>query len=684
MAGGAADGKGWARIPGGIEVDGEAVEAYIETDLPSRRGAPTVVEDTIVDAVIVEDGEDVLAAALQYAAAGWHVFPVKGRNGGDDPMAWKEPATPRWSKDSTRDPQQIAAWFTGTTGLGVAVDCGKSGLVVCDGDRPDEMRAWLGDGLEAGWTMRGNPDRVSWLFAQNGTPIGCPAKGVSGGEIKGFGGYVVLPPSPHPIGGENRWISRDGGGPPQIPVAVAALIPDRGSADGAQQATTREVDEALSTWTGDAWPDGLAVVLGKLADALPQGRHDAAWDAAAWAADDARAGLYPLKEALDSIEEAFRGALAKGPKPRRWDGGEWARIVRDAVGRALAKPEAKVEERRRRAVPAVTLLEAPPPLEVGGTLDDEVRKRFPPVDFAHLLGEGRPERTWIVEGLLPAGGAVSIVAPGGAGKSLLCLHLALCIARGRPFLNRATQQRRVLVVDRENTETDLAERLDRLGITEADAPWLQEWITYLDLPALDPLDTEQGGRQIMAILDTYRITAGDVVVLDSAQRIVEGDESASDTWRRYYQCTALELKRRGITSIRLDNTGKDPTAGARGSSSKIDDVDLELQYRRVESRPGDFVLKPTKDRIGGIGQIRGHYRVSDGLGTTIPAGIAVYTSPDYAAEVIGLQTAVDFLDKARVPRSAGFHAAWDAVKGLPDHPSRALVREAQAKRQEGS
>jgi hypothetical protein len=65
-------------------------------------------------------------------------------------------------------------------------------------------------------------------------------------------------------------------------------------------------------------------------------------------------------------------------------------------------------------------------------------------------------------------------------------------------------------------------------------------------------------------------------VLDSFQRVTSGPENDSDTIRAYYLHTGIRLKRRGITVIRTDNTGKDINAGARGSSGKRDDLDVEL------------------------------------------------------------------------------------------------------------
>lgn len=157
---------------------------------------------------------DVLTAALGYAARGWRVFPVRGKRPALD-------LAPRWSESSTTDPAMIASWYAGTTGLGVAVDLGASGLVVVDTDHPELIPADWPD--LTGWPYRGNPDRASFLYRRNGTPV--PQASHPWGELKGAGGYVVLPPSPHPSGVAYRWLlDRLDGDPPTLPADLAALV----------------------------------------------------------------------------------------------------------------------------------------------------------------------------------------------------------------------------------------------------------------------------------------------------------------------------------------------------------------------------------------------------------------------------------------------------------------------------
>jgi hypothetical protein len=67
------------------------------------------------------------AAALRYAAKGWHVFPLVPDS--------KVPAVKNWERRATTDADRIErCWSAGAFNIGIA--CGPSGLVVVDLDRP--------------------------------------------------------------------------------------------------------------------------------------------------------------------------------------------------------------------------------------------------------------------------------------------------------------------------------------------------------------------------------------------------------------------------------------------------------------------------------------------------------------------------------------------------------------------
>jgi hypothetical protein len=46
-------------------------------------------------------------------------------------------------------------------------------------------------------------------------------------------------------------------------------------------------------------------------------------------------------------------------------------------------------------------------------------ERFPRLNLGQLLRDDRPEREYVIRGLIPAGASVALVAPAGSKKSLL-------------------------------------------------------------------------------------------------------------------------------------------------------------------------------------------------------------------------------------------------------------------------
>ncbi|PND54349.1 hypothetical protein CRM90_28465 [Mycobacterium sp. ENV421] len=156
---------------------------------------------------LLGDGVDGLSAALAYAAAGLYVLPVKAgtKNPGSVVGA-------RWHDKSTRDPAMIAALWAGTD-HGIAIDLGRSGLVVIDVDYPEMLPEWLRNELKSSGapfqsTRPDVPGRGHYIFRQPaGRRIGCGKGGLAGMglDVKGDGGVIIVEPTVHPEGGEYRW-----------------------------------------------------------------------------------------------------------------------------------------------------------------------------------------------------------------------------------------------------------------------------------------------------------------------------------------------------------------------------------------------------------------------------------------------------------------------------------------------
>lgn len=290
---------------------------------------------------------------------------------------------------------------------------------------------------------------------------------------------------------------------------------------------------------------------------------------------------------------------------------------------------------------------------------ERTKRRFPLADLAGLVDPNRPERVWAWEDVIPEGEHVSIVAPAGIGKSLLALALAVSVARNDDaFIGRELNvPGRVLYIDMENSEDDHSERLRDLGVDLGNVEDIRERLLMLSLPPLSGLDTATGASELWDILDAYEVGAGDLLVLDSTQRIIEGEENSADTFRKLYNHTSRELKRRGITVLRTDNVGHQGTR-ARGSSGKRDDVGAAWLLKEEEADE-TFSLIPTKRRSKGNSGSLTFERANDERGRLIFHP----TESQYSRKV---QAVLDLLEDLGVSEETGQRKAWEAVRAERD------------------
>src|SRR5439155_18507176 len=87
-------------------------------------------------------------------------------------------------------------------------------------------------------------------------------------------------------------------------------------------------------------------------------------------------------------------------------------------------------------------------------------------DMVDLLAEPQQAVAWLVEGLLPLGGLSLLAAKPKVGKSTLARNLALAVARGEPFLDRAVRPGPVVYLALEEHRAGVAEHFTRLGATD--------------------------------------------------------------------------------------------------------------------------------------------------------------------------------------------------------------------------
>ena len=193
--------------------------------------------------------------------------------------------------------------------------------------------------------------------------------------------------------------------------------------------------------------------------------------------------------------------------------------------------------------------------------------RFAPIDWEDLFATDFESADHLPGQLLERGQQIALIGDGKSGKSLVMIDWCVQAIQGLAFLTEnVTEPVTVLYLDSENSRKDLAMRLRSIGAS----PDVLKRLVYLSFPPFKPLDSDDGARQVMKLVDAH---GPDVVILDTVSRFIQGKENDSDTWLALYRLLHRRLKARGIAGIRLDHFGKDAEKGGRGSSAKSQDID---------------------------------------------------------------------------------------------------------------
>ncbi len=267
-------------------------------------------------------------AALAYARAGWYLLPT-------DPSDVKNPGSVvrgHWQGKSSRDPQQIRAWWQENPDYGIALHVGRSGAVAFDLDIDDidlitrAGRPHIAEALRSATAVQGtrcHGDRGHYLFA---TAVGDSFGNGPGpfrrwGQVRGCNGVIVAAPTPHP-NANARYEWRRVGALSPLPGALRSCLSE-GAVD-ADPLTRAELETFLDTYTGRGCgrEDCLNSPKGPVTRFEHQvvegnSRHDTMLRVLLWALSEAMAGCYPAREALDQLHRAFRAAFTDKDDPVR-------------------------------------------------------------------------------------------------------------------------------------------------------------------------------------------------------------------------------------------------------------------------------------------------------------------------------------------------------------------------------
>jgi hypothetical protein len=465
------------------------------------------------------DDNELINAALGYAARGWHVVPLHNPAGaacscgkGDNCSSpAKHPRTEHGLKDATTDPAIIGAWWARWPNANIGLRTGI-GFDVLDIDG-DEGRASLHAALEQhgplpkGPVTRTGGGGAHILFATTGG--GNRAGILPKVDWRGRNGYIVAPPSVHISGQSYRWFAAPTAEPPEAPAWLRNIVapPKATTAPGAHK--------PLPVGVTDGTPYGLQALEGEIADLrrAGEGTRNATLNECAYA-------LYQLVAGGElseyAVEQQLRDA-AIGIGLGDHEIGQTIASARSAgLQHARNAPELKMVYGGRNHH---ALEPAPPPIddyaddntpidpellegiaaEYGITGPDAwkmaeqvtVRVTYErvteyarkltrdarlvreadletigAVNVAELLAQERPERAPLFGALMAQGHNATVVARWKVGKSTFVDNAAIAAASGGSFLGNfhVPQPQRVVIFNYELHEDDMADRLSKYAI----------------------------------------------------------------------------------------------------------------------------------------------------------------------------------------------------------------------------
>ena len=140
-----------------------------------------------------------MKAALDYAARGWHVLPIKADTKGRGKNGRSTQLLDNGHNDASCDPEQVAAWWKKWPDANIGLSLAASGLVAVDPDlyKPDcEWEQFrLANGIDEIETLTQRSPSGGWHYIFKAPPdASYPGKLAKEVDVK-HNGYIMLAPS---------------------------------------------------------------------------------------------------------------------------------------------------------------------------------------------------------------------------------------------------------------------------------------------------------------------------------------------------------------------------------------------------------------------------------------------------------------------------------------------------------
>jgi hypothetical protein len=202
----------------------------------------------------------------------------------------------------------------------------------------------------------------------------------------------------------------------------------------------------------------------------------------------------------------------------------------------------------------------------------EVVEPLPLITWDALMDLEVPPQRFVVEGLVLANANNSLLGRWGARKTWVLAHMALCVAVGRPFLDRfPVTQGTVLFIALEGGVAEHQRRLKALGGDLRGIPLL----------SFEGLLRAERAEDQARLASAIREHKPDLILLDHLRAAFLGDENDSERATLIHRFLQEMRAIHPSAWLAVGHLGKDPARGSRGSSAIEDFGDSIIMVEKV-------------------------------------------------------------------------------------------------------
>jgi hypothetical protein len=243
---------------------------------------------------------------------------------------------------------------------------------------------------------------------------------------------------------------------------------------------------------------------------------------------------------------------------------------------------------------------------------------LPVQEFCELVGQKKIE--WIVQDFLAKSTRVVNAGKAGGYKSWLAMEMARAVASGTPFLGMPTTKTNVLLLDAENSDFIIKERLEKFGRPPG-----------VYILCTDKFRFEKHTEDLVGKCRGLGIG---LVIVDTLRRCHDADEDKAQEMSDLMNLEMQKLTRAGIAVFilyhkRKDVQGSDPLDMVRGTGEIVNIPEIVFLTERQRVPNNRVILHQIKNRVGRqLDPISVEINITDSKATFTQAAFIAETQAD--------------------------------------------------------